>query len=192
MATGGNTSTNVTAGKPKITGAVFVAPLGTTIPTDATSALDNAFECCGYISDAGVVNTNTASTTAVKAWGGDTVFDIQTEKPDQWKLTFIEHKNLAVLKTVYGAENVSGDLDEGIIITANSKDLDTQIFVIDMLLRDNTAKRVVLPVAKVASVGDITYSDSAAVGYETTLGCYPDEDGNTHYEYIIKTEDPSI
>ena len=42
MATGGNTSTNVTAGKPKITGAVFVAPLGTTIPTDATSALDNA------------------------------------------------------------------------------------------------------------------------------------------------------
>ena len=74
MATGGNTSTNVTAGKPKITGAVFVAPLGTTIPTDATSALDNAFKCCGYISDAGVVNTNTASTTAVKAWGGDTVF----------------------------------------------------------------------------------------------------------------------
>ena len=192
MATGGNTSTNVTAGKPKITGAVFVAPLGTTIPTDATSALDNAFECCGYISDAGVVNTNTASTTAVKAWGGDTVFDIQTEKPDQWKLTFIEHKNLAVLKTVYGSENVTGDLDTGITITANSKDLDTQIFVIDMLLRDNTAKRVVLPAAKVTSVGDITYSDSAAVGYETTLGAYPDTDGNTHYEYIIKTEDPSI
>jgi hypothetical protein len=192
MATGGNTSTNVTACKPKIKGAVFVAPLGTTIPTDATSTLDNAFECCGYISDAGVVNTNTASTTAVKAWGGDTVFDIQTEKPDQWKLTFIEHKNIAVLKTVYGSENVTGDLDTGITITANSKDLDTQIFVIDMLLRDNTAKRVVLPVAKVASVGDITYSDSAAVGYETTLGCYPDEDGNTHYEYIIKTEDPSI
>jgi hypothetical protein len=192
MATGGNTSTNVTAGKPKIKGAVFVAPLGTTIPTDATCTLDNAFECCGYISDAGVVNTNTASTTAVKAWGGDTVFDIQTEKPDQWKLTFIEHKNIAVLKTVYGSENVTGDLDTGITITANSKDLDTQIFVIDMLLRDNTAKRVVLPAAKVTSVGDITYSDSAAVGYETTLGAYPDTDGNTHYEYIIKTEDPSI
>ena len=185
-------ASKVTAGKPKITGAVYRAPLGTTLPTSVTADLNSAFKEMGYVSDAGVVNSNSPSNTAIKAWGGDTVFDIQTEKPDQWKLTFIEHKNLAVLKTVYGSENVTGDLDTGITITANSKDLDTQIFVIDMLLRDNTAKRVVLPAAKVTSVGDITYSDSAAVGYETTLGAYPDTDGNTHYEYIIKTEDPSI
>ena len=35
-----------------------------------------------------------------------------------------------------------------------------------------------------AEMGDITYVDGEAVGYETTLACTPDEDGNTHYEYI--------
>ena len=39
-----NTVSNVTAGKPKIGGAVFRAALGSTLPTDATTALDAAFK----------------------------------------------------------------------------------------------------------------------------------------------------
>ena len=70
----------VTAGKPKITGAVYRAPLGTTLPTTATETLNSAFKELGYVSDAGVVNSNSPSNTAIKAWGGDTVFDIQTER----------------------------------------------------------------------------------------------------------------
>ena len=34
-----NTATNVTTGKPKITGGVWVAPRTATLPTDAVSAL---------------------------------------------------------------------------------------------------------------------------------------------------------
>ena len=56
-----------------------------------------------------------------------------------------------------------------------------------MLLSNNTAKRIVIPNGKVTAVGDITYSDGAAVGYETTISCYPDSNGNTHYEYIKET-----
>ena len=35
---------NVTTAKPKIGGAVYSAPLGTALPTDATTELDNAFK----------------------------------------------------------------------------------------------------------------------------------------------------
>lgn len=187
MATTNNDATKVTAGKPMTGGAIFTAPLGTTLPTSVSASLAAAFENVGYISDSGVVNSNTASTTAVKAWGGDTVLDIQTDKPDTFKFTLIEAKNVNALKLVYGSENVSGTLSTGITINANSKEQVAGCLVIDMLLSNNTAKRIVIPNGKVTTVGDITYSDGAAVGYETTISCYPDSNGNTHYEYIKET-----
>ena len=71
---------NVSVGKPKTSGAIFRAPLGTTLPTDATSALDNAFVELGYVSDDGVVNANTPESEKSKAWGGDTGLTPLTEK----------------------------------------------------------------------------------------------------------------
>ena len=187
-----NDATKVTAGKPKVGGSVFRAPLGTTLPKSATESLVSEFENQGYISDAGVTNSNSPSNTAIKAWGGDTVLDVQTEKPDTWKFVMIETSRESVLKMVYGDGNVSGNLAEGIEIKANSDELQAQSLVIDMVLRGGGLKRVVLPNCKITAIADITYSDNAAVGYDVTLSCYPDDDGNTHYEYIIGEADPSL
>ena len=175
----------VTAGRPKTGGAVFRAPAGTAAPTDATTALGDVFVDQGYVSDAGVVNNNSPSSESVKAWGGDPVLDLQTEKPDTWALTLISVKDVAVLKTVYGEENVTGTLETGITVTANAKELPSSVWVIDQVLRGGTLKRTVLPDAKITEIGEITYSDSAAVGYPLTLSAYPDASGNTHYEYIV-------
>lgn len=182
-----NVVTNVSVGKPKIGGAVYRAPLGTTLPTDATSELPPAFKALGYVSEDGVTNSNTADMNEIKAWGGDVVIVASSEKPDNWTLTLIEGLNIDVLKTVYGDENVSGSLDTGITITANSKEVPAGVIVIDMMLREGAMKRVVMPIAKVGEVGDITYADDEVIGYETTFNCLPDEPGNTHYEYIVRS-----
>lgn len=175
---------NVTAGKPKTGGAIFRAPLGTALPTDTAAALDKAFKCLGYCSDEGLTNANSATSESLKAWGGDRVLDYQTDKPDTFKFVLIEATNADVLKTVYGDENVTGDLSTGIAVKANSRELPECCWVVDMVLKGGAAKRIVIPRGKVTTVDEVAYKDNAAVGYGTTVSAVPDTDGNTHYEYI--------
>lgn len=179
-----STVANVTTGKPKVGGAIHRAPVGTALPQSATEKLDEKFAEMGYLSEDGLTNANSPDTDTVKAWGGDTVLVVQNGKDDTFQGTFIEALNVEVLKMVYGDENVSGDITNGIKIKANADEAESYSYVVDMIMRNNTLKRIVLPSAKVSEVGDITYSDGDAVGYETTLNAAPDSDGNTHYEYI--------
>ena len=179
-----NTAGNVSAGKPALNGAVYRAASGTTLPTDATTALSADFKCLGYCGEDGLVNSNSPSTTDIKAWGGDTVLSIQEEKTDTFQVTLLEVLNADVLKAVYGSTNVSGTLSTGVTITANAKEAEEGVWAVDMLLNSNTVKRIVIPKGKITEVGDITYSDSDPIGYEVTITALPDTSGNTHYEYI--------
>lgn len=179
--------TNVSAGKPKVTGAIYVAATGSTLPTDATTALDAAFKSLGYISEDGLVNSNSMETTNIKAWGGDTVLTVQESKEDTFQFTMIEVLDTQVLGTVYNTANVSGTLATGITVTANSKEATARSWVIELAMREGAAKRIVIPSGTISNIEDINYTDSDAVGYGVTVTATPDTSGNTHYEYIIRT-----
>lgn len=182
---------NVSYGKPLTDGAISTAPLGATLPTDATTKLDTKFKSLGYVSEDGITNENSPESEKIKAWGGKTVLVSQTEKPDTYQFTLIEVLNLDVLKVVYGDENVTGTLKTGITIKANAKPMQARCFVIETLLNGDTIKRMVIPNGVISEVGEISYKDDEAIGYETTIECLPDKDGNTHYEYIKGAETSS-
>lgn len=177
-------ATKVTAGKPMVGGAVHWAPLGTALPLNATATLAAAYVDMGYISEDGVTNSNEREAEEIKAWGGETVLTTQTDKTDTFGLTFIESMNIDVLKRVYGAANVTGDLETGIEVKSNAKELEAGVWVIDMVLTGNCLKRIVIPNGKISEIGEISYTDSDVTGFECTITALPGTDGDTHKEYI--------
>lgn len=182
-----NSASNVSVGKPKAAGGIYSAPIATALPTDATTALAPAYVGLGYVSDAGLVNTIETSTDDITAWGGDVVLTVATSRKETFGFTFIE-TNEAVLKEVYGDANVTSDAGD-IAVLHNAKELPARRYVFEILLTGDRVKRIVVPNAKITELGDVTYVDGEPIGYEVTLGAFPDAAGNTAYEYIATIDD---
>ena len=176
---------NVTTGKPMKTGALFRAPLGTTLPTDATTALAEDFILMGYLSEDGITNKNSRSSDNTKAWGGDTVLTSESDYEDSFQMTLIESLNPEVLKMRFGNKNVTAAA-ENITLRVNSSERESGVYVIDILLKNGGVKRIVIPEAKITDTGDIVYNDTDPIGYDMTLTAFPHSgfEGDTHREYI--------
>lgn len=175
---------NVTVGKPKVAGAIWRAPKGTTLPTTATATL-TGFEELGYVSEDGVTNSNSPDSEKIKAWGGQIVLVVSTEIPDTFQMTLIETLNPTVAKAVYNSSNVTVDGTAGYSIKVNADPLEEASYVIDMRMTGGAMKRIVIPDGMISERGDIVYKDDEAVGYDITIDALPDLYGNNHYEYIV-------
>ena len=188
----GNTVSNVTAGKPNPAGAIYRAPVGTTLPTN-TDALDTTkWVCLGFCSEDGVKNSGEMDSENIKAWGGQTVLTTASSTDDTFNFKLIEVLSDEVKKFIYGDSNVSGNLTDGITVGVSGYSQESSSIVIDMIMRDNAKHRVVIPSATIAEVGEIEYTDGDAVGYDVTLSCAADGSGKTHYEYTKRVPSTSI
>ena len=105
------------------------------------------------------------------------------EKDDTFQFKLLEALNPDVLKTVYGDDNVTGTVQAGLTVKANSSAAEDKAWVVELIL-NGVLKRVVVPKAKITEMDDIVYADEEALGYDITITATPDTDGNTHYEYI--------
>ena len=175
------TAADVLVSSPLATGGVLTAPTGSTLPTDATTALDIAFVASGYVTEDGVTVTINKDTEDIFAWGGDKVRVIQTSHSAQIKLAFLE-SNEESLGVVFGADNVTVTGD-ATVVKINSNVLPHFALVLDMKDGDKRA-RVAAADVQVIEQGDMTFSHSDATGYEVTLECFPDSSNNKAYIYL--------
>ena len=179
-----NDAEMITTGKPKVSGAIFYAPLGTALPTTADAALDEAFMCVGMISQDGLKRTHSRDNSDIKDWSGATVKTIQKSSDEAFKFKMIEALKDVVQKAVYGEANVSGALTTGMTVKHNAAEPVEHVWVIDMIMLNGAVSRTVIPDGKITDCGEISYKADEAIGYEVTLKALADASGNTSYDYV--------
>jgi hypothetical protein len=162
-----------------VTGDASVAPEGTALPTDTTTALNAAFEAVGYISEDGVSQSISEDITDLKAWqNGDVVRKIQTSHDLTYAFTMIETSDVT-LETFYG--NYAAG-----VVQIDGEQLDHKSWVLDVEDGDDDL-RIVIPDGQITERGDIVYQNGDAVGYPVTITCFPDGSGNKAYIYVSGT-----
>jgi hypothetical protein len=170
------TSANVMVG---VTGGAYVAPEGTTLPTDATTSLNGAFVEVGYLSEDGISQSISEDITDLVAWqNADVVRKIQTSHDVTYSFTMIETTDVT-LETFYG--NYAAGAVE---ITADQ--LPRQSWVLSVV--DGTDLiRIVIPEGQIIERGDLVFQNGDAVGYPITITAFPDDDGVKAYLYVSGT-----
>lgn len=176
----------VTAAKPRVAGVVYRAPKGTTLPTDATTALADTFKSLGYLSEDGFTNNYEISSEDIREMGGNIVLTVQTEVSDTFAFKLISALEVEVQKAVYGDSNVTGTLagTNGMAVTVKGDEAAESVWVFETIMRDGALKRIVIPDGKISAIGEIAYKRNEAVGYDITLTALLDSTaGFNHKEY---------
>ncbi|MFB6535109.1 hypothetical protein ACFCY8_30195 [Streptomyces noursei] len=169
-----------------LTGAAYVAPKGTTLPTDATSPWPTGATDIGWISDDGITESNSTDTTEIKGWqGGQTVRKVISSSEMTFQFTAIETSK-AVLELYHKGSKVTTTAGKS-MLAVKAPGPDRRMFGFDVI-DGNSHIRIVIPDGEVTETGDITYKSDEAVSYELTITAYPGADGTVAYKY---SDDPA-
>lgn len=167
------------------TGAVAVAPVGTTAPTDARTALPNDWDTGGYVDENGLSLSLTRSITPIKDWSQATVRNALTEFDGTLSFAFLQIDQFAA-ERILGTDNVevtAATASAGEIlkwkIGAELPDIEAWCF---SMKDGNRRVRVYCPNAQITELtGDITFVPNAANVWGCSLAAYPDENGKSIY-----------
>lgn len=168
-------------------GAIYTAPVGTTKPTDARTALPNTWASGGYISESGITLNISRSNTSIKDWGLNNVRVATTDFGCTITGEFLQIDEAAA-KNLVGAANVSKTAastthGEQLTISIGPDLPPEQAFCINM--KDgNRRGRICAPNAQVTEVGSPTFVPSAGNVWPFTISCYDDGTGHSVYVYF--------
>lgn len=168
-----------------VTGAVYVAPTSTTLPSTVTTSLDAAFRDLGYVSEDGITEEYDEDTEEIKAWqNGVTVRRVITSSTATLNFTLIESK-ANVLELFHKGSSVVTDGSTGYKINVKAPAPDRRSFVFDVVDGDDVI-RIVVPDGEVTERGEVVYKNDEPVGYEVTVTCYPTTQGSDENTVMVK------
>jgi hypothetical protein len=173
--------------RPDSGGVFFRAPLGTTLPTNATAPLNALFVDHGWLGEEGITKSTTRDITKHYAFGSDLVKTTQGQYADSLQLSLLE-TDPDVLETVFGPGitlGVDGGGNRTIRVEHRSKQMPRSAFVVHTV-DGNKTRRLVIQEGAVVEVGDITYVHNDLLRYTITVDCYKPSTGNSEavIEYI--------
>lgn len=165
-------------------GYLFVAPVGTTLPTDYSSTLAAEFVNAGYIGEDGFTEGTDSDSSDFKDINGDIV-DSSSAGTSETLVLKLLNMDAPALKVQYGSANVISDATKGLEVKHRwSKANDTWSCVLELVLKDGRRWRKVIPSGKVTELGEFTGSSSELAGREVTLTYITDSDGVGCFDYI--------
>lgn len=171
----------------KTTGAVAVAPLGTTAPADARTALPNAWESGGYIDENGIALGISKSFTAIKDWAQSVVRKALTDFDGTIALSFLQVDQFAA-ERILGEDNVTvtaatQTAGQNIKMAIGAQVAPAESWCFSMKDGDRRV-RVYVPNGQITEIsGDVSFTPGAANVWPCTLSCY--DDGTGHSIYVI-------
>lgn len=171
-----NVAANIRVGSPKIGGYAFVAPIGSTKPTDASTALGQDYEGMGYVSNEGLTLATEKSTEAITDWNLDEVLTIDGEKSVTLTVRFLETVNPVVLREFYGEDNVTST---GSVATAWAWDgeaLPHRQWSFELNLGGDDG-RLVINDGQITNMDNLVLAKNQVIGHQATIRAYRDSDG---------------
>lgn len=179
-------SNEVGVGAALATGAIWVAPKGTTLPTDASTSLPGTWALLGFTSDAGVSISETSSNNAIRAWEGRTeVYNVRTEYTESISFMPIQC-NEDVAKLMWGSDAVSVPSTGKLTVKHHGKTLEPVCVTIETVPRDGIVKRYT-GTFQLVERGEQTMDGTQVDGRQLTFNSIPDSSGYTMYEYAAFT-----
>lgn len=138
-----------------ITGVVYVAPIGTTAPTDYATALNVAFKDVGYIGEGGVSIVPNETSKKLKAWqNGETVKTITRLEDVTVSFDMIELRSEEAQKAYWGAAATVAA--GGLTVTVGGSSASTPIMLVIDAVDGTVGTRYFFPKAVVSDRGAIT------------------------------------
>lgn len=162
-----------------LNGDVRVATVGTTAPTDTSTAWAAGWSKLGLLSEDGLTTEMENDSNDFFAWGGIKVKTVRSKFSRTFKVTALENSDVVYKLVNPGSTSATATG----ITTRTVKNPTSDIRAFGFEKSDgSTISRIVVPRGEVTEVAEVKSSADEMTMYELTISVYPASDGTQYIE----------